>query len=321
MDEGGGVGGSSPRKTRAGSLVLLAMMAGITGLLWAEPGASADAGLASVVVSNAFPGMIVAPPGAGNGPVTGAGLDRLGVNPATATAMQNNIDRGVISGYLRSWSRQANGDLAVVEAYQFQQQGVADAYVATASSRARTQGGSQEDAIGSLPGASVFTHVTFDSGSAFLVLFAQGSDAFVIDLQSPSNDLTVNDAVALAQRQDARVAGSTSAASTFWSSSTAYRAGEIFGALAAAGLLIWVLSLWFRPRRKHTPATGAAPAFGAMTAVSAYPPPPVGTREVGWHPNPLHANEQLFWNGCAWAGQRRWRAGAGWVEQVPAHAH
>jgi hypothetical protein len=308
-------------KTRAGSLVLLAMMAGTAGLFWAEPGASADAALSSVVVSNALPGMIVAPPGVGNGSETGASLDSLGVNPVTASAMQHNIDRGAISGYLRSWSRQANGDAAVVEAYQFQQQGVADAFVASASSSARTQGGSQEDAVGSLPGASVFTHVTFDSGSAFLVLFAQGSDAFVIKLQSPSNDLTVNDAVALAQRQDARVTGSTSAASTFWSSSTAYRAGELLGALAGAGLIIWILSIWFRPRRKRTRATIGAPEVRARAAVGAYPPPPRGTPEAGWLPNPVYMNEQLFWNGSQWAGRRHWKAGAGWVEQVPAHAH
>ena len=274
-----------------------------------------------MVVSNALPDMVVAPPGVGNGPVNGADLDRLGVNPATATAIQNAIDRSAVSGYFRSWSNPANGDFVLIEAVRFQQPPAAVAFLADANNNVRTQPGISADDIRSVPGASVYTSATFASGSGQMVLFAKGSDAFVITLHSPSNDLTVNDAVALAQRQDVWVAGSTSAASTFWSSSRAYRAGVIFGALAAAGLIVWALSNWIRPRRKRTLATGAAAAVHAGAAVGAYPPPPLGTREVGWHPNPLHANEQLFWNGCAWAGRRRWKAGAGWVEQVPAHAH
>ncbi len=97
--------------------------------------------------------------------------------------------------------------------------------------------------------------------------------------------------------------------------------GEIFGALAAATLLIWLLSLWISPRLMEGRHTRAArrrrvPGQGA----GAYPPPPRGGKDAGWLPNPVHVNEQLFWNGSEWAGRRRWMPGSGWVEQTPAHA-
>ena len=66
----------------------------------------ADPGLPAALVSSSFPGLVVAPPGAGNGPLTGGDLDLLGVNPSSASTTQNDLDSGVFSGYFRTWSRQ-----------------------------------------------------------------------------------------------------------------------------------------------------------------------------------------------------------------------
>src|ERR1700689_4228074 len=99
-------------KWRACSVALLALLAGAAGLLWALPAASADPGLPSGLLSSTFPGMVVAPPGAGNGPLTGGDLDLLGVNPSSTSTVQTDLDTGVFSGYFRTWSRQPdNGDL------------------------------------------------------------------------------------------------------------------------------------------------------------------------------------------------------------------
>ena len=146
----------------------------------------------------------------------------------------------------------------------------------------------------------------------------------MMTVRSPSIDLTLPDAVALADRQAERVAGPAAGLSgSGWTSSSSlgYRIGEIFGGLACAALLCWLFSYWITPRRRERAAVRrAAAAHAANGGDGAYPPRPGESRTPDGCANPLHVNEQLFWNGREWAGRRRWMHGTGWVERMPAKA-
>jgi hypothetical protein len=304
-------------------LALLALLAGAAGLLWTLPAASADPGFPAALVSNTFPGLVVAPPGAGNGPLTGGDLDLLGVNPSSASTVQGDLDGGVFSGYFRTWSRRPdNGDLVALGA--FQSPLAADAFLAGANHAVRTQSGVIMDGAQGIPHAAVYTFGSLAVASTQLVFFDEGKDAFMLSVRSPSGDLSLADAVTLANRQAERVAGPAAGLSGGgWTSSSSlgYRIGEIFGGLASAALLCWLLSYWMTPRwRERAAVRRAAAVHAANGGDGAYPPPPRGAPDAGWLPNPLHANEQLFWNGREWAGRRRWMHGTGWVVRAPAQA-
>jgi hypothetical protein len=312
-------------KWRAGSVALLAFLAGAAGLLWTLPAASADPGLPSALLSRSFAGMTVAPPGAGNGPITGGDLDLLGVNPSSASTVQTELDSGVFSGYFRTWSRRPdNGDLVAIGAFQFQSPLAAAAFLSGANHAVSAEPGVTVDGTQGIPHAAAYTFGSLAVASTQLVFFDEGTDAFMVTVHSPSGDLTLPDAVTLADRQAERVAGPAAALSgSEWTSSSSlgYRIGEIFGGLAALALLGWLLSYWITPRwRERAAVRRAAAAHAANGGDGAYPPPPLGAPAAGWLPNPLHLNEQLFWNGREWAGRRRWMHGTGWVERMPAKA-
>jgi hypothetical protein len=309
----------APRRTS--SLVLLALLAGTAGLFSAQRAASADGGLSSTVLSSTLPGLVLAPPGAGNGPVTGASLEQLGVASATASTVQGDVNDGALSGYFRTWSRQpTNGDEIAVGAFRFRSQLAADAFVAGANNDVKVQRGVVQDNVASVPGASLYSEPMMTAGSTQLAFFTQGPYAFLITVRSPSGDLTLQDAVTLADRQAARVSAAAAGFSASTSGSRLFRVGEVVGVLALAGLLVWLVSMWFRPRRTSNVTPSAASPLRATTGSDVYPPPPWGDPESGWRPSPSNMNEQLFWDGRQWAGRRRWMAGTGWVEVVPAPA-
>ena len=146
------------------------------------------------------------------------------------------------------------------------------------------------------------------------MFFDEGNDAFMLTVRSPSGDLAVADAVTLADRQAERVTGQAAdcRAADDSSSSRGYRIGEILGGLASAALLVWGLSYWNTPQwRAGAAVRRAADRARANGGDGAYPPPPHGAPDAGWLPNPLHMNEQLFWNGRGGPG-----AAAGCTEPV-----
>lgn len=257
--------------------------------------------------------------GVANGPITGSELELLGVDPATASALQAHLDDGSMSGYLRTWSRQpANGDAVVIQAFQFQEPPAADAFIAGADNQLKAL----TPVLGSVQSAAGPVSYTMAASNAGrLVYFAEGTDAFLITLRSPAADFTTDDLVSLVVRQAGRVSGSTSGSSSgdglLGSSFTAYDAGRIFGVVAGVVLVIGLVTIWVGPRRKGGVAAGGTAVVPAAVGERPYPPSPIGPAEPGWLPNPGHMNEQLFWNGREWAGRRRWVAGKGWVESVP----
>jgi hypothetical protein len=318
-------------KWRAGRIALLTtlagMVAGAAGLFATQLGASADATLSSVVLPTTLPGLVAAPLGDGNGPITSANVSLLGVSAAASATVQNQLNDGSLSGFYRTWSHNPpNGDAIAIGVLRFQQSQAAAAFVVGANNSLQGHAGVLVSSVPGIPGASVYTVASLSSGSTQVTFFDHGTYAVWVTLRSSSYDLTSSDAATLADRQLERIAGSASVLATnggsFGSSSLAYRAGELFGALAVVALLIWAVSYWWRPRQ-HGGVTfaGGSARHASRTAAGTYPPPPLVAPEPGWVPNPEHRNEQLYWNGHEWAGRRHWKAGVGWVEQVPAHAH
>ena len=151
---------------RACGVALLVLLVGAAGVLWALPAASADPGFPSGLLSSTFPGMVVAPPGAGNGPITGGDLDFLGVNPSSASTVQTDLENGVFSGYFRTWSRRPdNGDLVAIGAFQFQSPLAADAFLASADHAVSTQPGVTMDGTQGIPHAAVYTFGSLVAGA------------------------------------------------------------------------------------------------------------------------------------------------------------
>jgi hypothetical protein len=270
-------------------------------------------------LTNTLPGMVVAPPGVANGPITGSELALLGADPATVSAMQAHLDDGSMSGYIRTWIRQpANGDAIVIQAFQFQESPDADAFIAAAENQLKTLTpvlGTVQSATGPVS----YTMATATMGR--VVYFAQGTDAFLISLRSPAADFTTDDLVSLVVHQGGRASGTTSGSSSglglLGTSFTAYDAGEVFSVVAGLVLIIGLITIWVQSRRKRGAATSRTGAVPTTVDHRPYPPAPIGPAEPGWLPNPGHMNEQLFWNGREWAGRRHWMAGRGWVVSVP----
>lgn len=314
--------GEASRRRRLPGYLLFAMLAGTAGLLTAQSAAVAAPDLSTVVLSNTLPGMVAAAPGADNGPATGANLQLLGMSPAAASTLQEHINDGDVAGYIRLWSRKPpNGDAVLDSAFQFQNAEAADAWLAGENSSLRSEPGVMGTNVLGIPGASEYTvPTTTSSGTPFktyLVFFNKGDISFQVGVGTSSGDLTYSDAIALANSQAANApASSNTNSSSSDSSSLPYRAGEIFGAVIVALVILWVISALIRRSRRKNPATGSALSVGSRPVVGAYPPPPSGATEPGWIASRTNMNEQFFWNGKEWAGRRHWRAaGAGWVQE------
>lgn len=302
--------------------LVLGVLAGVVGLLSTQPGAfAANANLSSVVLSNTFPGMVATAPGADNGPINPANLQLLGMSPALASTLSQHIANGDVSGYIRLWSRQPpNGDAVVISAFQYSNPAGATAMLAGENFSLIAKPGVTTFAVPGIAGASGYTVPTATSSgtsvSGHFVFFNVGGTSVQVIVVSQSGDLTVADAVTLANRQAANTPASSSG-----SSSPAYRAGEIFAAVAAGLVIVWAIMAVIRRSRKSAPSAGApAPVVAAPSGPrfdnNGYPRPPREGTPIGWTMNPTNMNEQFFWNGSEWAGRRRW-VGRAWVDEQP----
>jgi hypothetical protein len=90
--------------------------------------------------------------------------------------------------------------------------------------------------------------------------------------------------------------------------------GYVLLALLVAG---WTLFFVLRARRRRRAHGRPPPRMTApIKAVASERAPRLDRREarvVGWHPDPDHMSEELYWDGQSWTGRRRW-SGESWVE-------
>ena len=80
MSAAGRVVNSKSVRCRAASLLCAVLASIIAGVFLVQSGALAASTLSSVVLSSTFPGMVAAPPGVTNGPISGVGLNYLPIN-------------------------------------------------------------------------------------------------------------------------------------------------------------------------------------------------------------------------------------------------
>ena len=217
-----------------------------------------------------IPGMVAAPLGTQNGPIDRANLQLLGMNPTAASTLLQHIDNGDVSGYIRLWSHQPpNGDAVLISAFQFQNPDAAGAWLAGENSS--LAGHVSGFAVPSISGAEGYTTATSTStgipATTNMVFFDKGNISFQVGVVTESGDLTSADAVALAKAQAADAPASPAGpSSSNGRSSSAYRAGEIFGAVIVGLVILWLVSAVVRRSRK-SPAKRESPSVEPNSAV------------------------------------------------------
>jgi hypothetical protein len=68
------------------------------------------------------------------------------------------------------------------------------------------------------------------------------------------------------------------------------------------------------PSGPSVPVRSATWPLADETASTTVPP-----NDPGWYPTRASSNEQIYWDGNAWSGRRRWAAGTGWTEAGAEH--
>jgi hypothetical protein len=256
--------------------------------------ASADTGLSSTVIADALPGMVAAPPGPANGPLTSGELDAQFGHSGPIGDLSQAIADGQVNAYLRVWrSDPPNGAFVAVVAGQFQSAEDASAALAGATQAA------QSDQLGhfSVPEIphAVGVTMTMNGQDGILneemVQFAKGSILFAVTvgqvttaLNSGAPQLDEADVIQIARHQDAVAPGAPDAPCNCAVENTAYEVGHYFGLALMVGTPIGlaVLIVFFvRRRRAGSGAVAASalawvPPVGAPYGNGAPPPPPLG---------------------------------------------
>jgi hypothetical protein len=279
------VGSSNRTRRLLGTLAAVGMI-GAAGLTFLGPWATAanpEDNLSTVVLSDAGPGMVAAPAGEYNGPVTPSNLSLVAGSNATATAqLSQGLSSGAVSAYIRFWNRQpANGDAVIVSAFTFTRAAEENAFATNSVAAVQNLSGATPFAVPSPPGASGFTVHTSSSGtlvSEYSVEFVKGDTQFQIVVASTTGDLTSSNAILLAQQQyanapDIPASGPQKIWVLDWSKV----------AVLVGGVVLTIAIFVVGRKRKYPPALRGFPA-GAFTAggpapwapSGPYPAPPSG---------------------------------------------
>jgi hypothetical protein len=163
-------------------------------------------------------------------------------------------------------------------------------------------------ASGALPGFGV---------SPSTALFGGKNAGKLISLTEP-RDLVPAKATAAGDDRPAQAGPQAVATATH--PSLAYRVGASVGAallvLVVGAAMIGVqrarrrrVDRWYRvPTHETAVFTNSAPGRDEPRHDQARPPP-----IVGWHADPDHLSDQVYWDGQSWTARRRW-SGTAWVE-------
>jgi len=294
--------------------------------------ASADPGLSSIVISRALPGMVEAPSGPLNGPLTSSELNSLTGNSGATSALSQALASGDVSAYVRMWTNEPpNGAFVEVVAAQLPTSADASAALAGAEAATRSQGFGHF-AVTEVPdsiGVTLVTNTLSGVVSEEIVQFAKGSILFFVATgqvttaaNSGAAELGEPDVIQIARHQAAAVPGPALAPSVGSPENTAYTVGEWFGAAlliaGAAGVAVFFVR---RSGRRPAHAASSGGTWGSAVAGLDHPagafapdgpsPDVVGTR--GMAPSvtrtgaavlerPAAAGPPAFH--CTWCGDR-----------------
>ncbi|HVA09028.1 MAG TPA: hypothetical protein VNG12_20020 [Acidimicrobiales bacterium] len=287
------------------------------GLLLQPPWASATGTLSSIILVEPLPGLVAAPPGGYNGPITQSNLSLVTANDMVASHFAQDLTTGDVTGYLRLWQRQPNnGDGVVISAFQFQTSDAAWAFAGGFSGSLQGRASAAPFAVPGLDAAAgyeVHTSVAGVPRTEFLVSFVRGNTAVQVIVATQAGDLTAANAVGIATRQAALVPDTSTGSPVKWQ----YKAGEITS-VVLFGILVFGLIVIFvqrrRERRRARYRSAMHTVAGPSLSVISYPPLPANSQEEGWTFIGDGRQVQWFWDGRSWTG-RKMLTPAGWVER------
>jgi hypothetical protein len=297
------------------------MLAIALGFVFAQVAASASPdNTPPVLLADTLPGLVPSPPGPTNGPINQSNVGLFGDKGGQLATLVRRLADGQVTGQLRFWRHQPpNGDGVVISAFQFTDRKALAAFLGGLDfgyGRVATR----TFPVRGLLGASGYTAPVSASGNqatAFVVTFAKGSTAFEVQVITASGDLTPADAVAVATRQAANAPGGLLMPDAPTGTNTAYRIGEIVGAVVLGVLVVTLVVMMgrrsLRRRRRRKRRRVGTPTWHGVAPAPVPTGLPVPAREVGWHMDPDHLSEQAYWDGDSWTARRRW-SGAAWVD-------
>jgi hypothetical protein len=271
--------------------------------------------LSTVVLSQLpLPDYQANPAGATNGPITESNISEFGPDSGI---IEQHIASGDITGYVRSWDQQPpNGNAVVILAITFSNPSGIPSFLAGFDQAANSHYVSQFPVPGIENATGYKTTTTSQSGVAetvYVVDFAKGNSAFLVEGATQSGPLSQNNVTTVASEQWSAAPGSAVTSRTSPFSSTEYRLGEVLFYVVVAALVIWLISFLVR-RRKHVVTRSTTPWAAPSQNITAPSPSFASPLEVGWHAAGPNPNEQAYWDSRAWTATRRWTAGRGWSE-------
>jgi hypothetical protein len=272
--------------------------------------ASADTNLSSIVLSQALPGMVAAPAGPLNGPLTSSEVESWGNNSGPTSALGQAIGSGQVNGYRRMWANQPpNGAFVQIVAAQ----------MPSSSDAAFALGGADHElatnpfgrfAVPEIPGARGYTLTTNTPSGVVnqeVVRFAQGSILFEVAVgqvttaaNSGAPPLSQDDAIQIARQQAATAPGSPTSPSYASAEPITFILGEFFGAALLIGGLVWLVIFVVRRSNRANRAVDLAPTGYWMPAPGEPalgfppPPPPNGSPGLGVAPAAARSGTALL---------------------------
>jgi hypothetical protein len=217
--------------------------------------ALASGSLSSIVLSTTLPGFVLSPAGANNGPLNDANVDIVfpGDTTTQRQALEQLLDSGQLSGYVRLWrSQPLTGDAILLLGFQsssiYNVSTFLGGFERGAASLEVQDHGSSFTVPGVVDAKGYNINLTNSATRAqeYIVAFAKGNSAFFISMATTKYDLSQADAITLAQRQWALAPGSPVAPETPPSVAVDLLFG-IIAALVVAGIGI----LWQRQRTRR----------------------------------------------------------------------
>ncbi len=233
-----------------------------------------------MLISNALPGMVEAPPGSLNGALTPSELNSTLGSSGPTGALGQAIADGDVSAYVRTWSNQPpNGAFIQVIAAQFPS--LADASAALAGADHAVSGiHFGHFPVPEIPQAEGFSVIANSEAGVVtesVVQFAKGAVLFEVAagqvttaVNSGAPELSDADAVQIARQQAALAPGPAlgpTDPSANMTSNTAYQAGRYFGVAVLTVLVAGLIVLLVQRRSKRQIAV-ALPAAGVGRPVS-----------------------------------------------------
>jgi len=260
--------GSVHAYVRRTARVLAALFFVALGLTIAS--SSAQAGppdLATVVLTDTLPGLVVNPPGATNGPINDSNVSVLGATASQVAAVKQQLANGNLFGYIRIWSSQVpqSRDAVVILALNITDTSQVGGFLADFNHGISSVASESFDTPDIAGGSGFTDHLPLSGQPAteYAVTFARGNTVFEVELATITGDLNVNDELSVASQQAAQAPGSvkspvtpaaTDSSPTTSTQNVSYVLGEVTFCLLVAILIVYLI----KKTRRATPKTSIA---------------------------------------------------------------